>query len=389
MFTLNSIYEYIAARRADLEVLARDIWEHPETAFKEKYSAERLARFLEERDFAVTRAWLDVPTAFTTDFANGDGPVFGIAAEYDALPAVGHGCGHNLIATAAVAATLAVREAMREASIPGTIRLLGTPAEEDGGGKVVLLERGALEGVDAVMMVHPNWRTIYEMGSSALRKYDVIFHGREAHAAGNLDLAVNALDAVMLLYAGINAFRQQLPASCRIHGIVDDGGRAPNVIPGRASCAFYLRSATEEGMEKLDARFRAIAKGAAMMTGAELELVQPSKPYRSRKPNAPMNEQYLADMEELGAAPARGPSGNMGSSDFGDFSQALPGVHGYFGIADHRIPGHSREFAAAARTGSALESALRAAAAMAHIALKFMTEPEFRSRVREDFARKS
>ena len=387
MFTTETLHRFITAHRAELEALALDLWEHPELAFQEHHSAEALAQFLEKHDFTVTRAWLDVPTAFTTAFANGDGPVFGIAAEYDALPAVGHGCGHNLIATAAVAATLAVRDAMQQYGIRGTVRLLGTPAEEDGCGKVVLLERGALDGVDAVMMVHPNWRTIYDMGSSALRKYNVIFHGREAHAAGNLDLAVNALDAVMLMYAGINAFRQQLPANCRIHGIVDDGGQAPNVIPGRASCAFYLRSATEEGMEKLDARFRAIAGGAAMMTGAELEIVRSSKPCRSRKPNAPMNEQYLDDMDELGAAPARCPSGNMGSSDFGDFSQTIPGVHGYFGIADHRIPGHSKEFAAAARTPYALESALRAAAAMAHIALKFMTDEEFRSRVRADFGK--
>jgi amidohydrolase len=388
MFTLNSIYEYIAARRADLEVLARDIWEHPETAFKEKYSAERLARFLEERDFAVTRAWLDVPTAFTTDFANGDGPVFGIAAEYDALPAVGHGCGHNLIATAAVAATLAVREAMREASIPGTIRLLGTPAEEDGGGKVVLLERGALKGVDAVMMVHPTWRTSNDSGSSALRKYNVTFHGHAAHAAGNLDTAVNALDSVMLMYAGINAFRQQLPSFCRIHGIVDDGGDVPNVIPGRASCCFYLRSTSEEWMEKLDARFHAIAEGAAMMTGAKLEIVQPSKPYRSRRPNAPMNEQYLTDMAELGDHPVRNPVVNMGSSDFGDFSQEIPGVHCYFGIADHLIPGHSVEMADAAKSAFGMDATLRAAAAMAHIALRFLTDGKFRAEVKADFTRK-
>jgi amidohydrolase len=388
MFTLISIYEYIAARRADLQALSLDIWEHPETAFKEKYSAEKLSQFLEARDFSVKRAWLDVPTAFTTDFKNGDGPVFGIAAEYDALPAVGHGCGHNLIATAAVAATLAVREAMRENAIPGTVRLLGTPAEEDGGGKVVLLERGALEGIDAVMMVHPTWRTVNDSGSSALRKYNVIFHGHAAHAAGNLDTAVNSLDSVMLMYAGINAYRQQLPSFCRIHGIVDDGGKVPNVIPGRASCCFYLRSNCEDWMEKLDARFRAIAEGAAMMTGAKLEIIQPSKPYRPRKPNTPMNEQYLADMAALGEHPARNTVPNAGSSDFGDFSQAIPGVHCYFGITDHPIPGHSVEMAEAARSEYGMDAALRAAAAMAHIALKFLTDEKFRAEVKADFTRK-
>ena len=388
MFTLQTLHDSIVAKRAELKELSLDLWAHPEVAFQEKYSAERLAQFLEAHDFAVTRAWLDVPTAFTTDFSTGDGPAFGIAAEYDALPIVGHGCGHNLIATAAVAATLAVREAMRENGVKGTVRLLGTPAEEDGGGKVVLLERGALKGLDAVMMVHPTWRTVQDTGTSALRKYNVTFIGREAHAAGNLDTAINSLDAVMLMYAGINAFRQQLPAFCRIHGIVDDGGHVPNVIPGRASCCFYLRSTSEEWMEKLDARFRAIAEGAAMMTGAKLEIVQPSKPYRSRKPNAPMNEQYLADMAELGANPVRSTVVNMGSSDFGDFSQALPGVHDYFGIADRQIPGHSAEMAAAAKSDYGLDSALRAAASMAHIALKFMTDEKFRAEVKADFARK-
>ena len=388
MFTLQKLHEYIVARRAELKELALDLWAHPELAFQEKYSAERLAQFLEAHDFAVTRAYLDVPTAFETDFTTGDGPAFGIAAEYDALPAVGHGCGHNLIATAAVAATLAVREAMRQDGVKGAVRLLGTPAEEDGGGKVVLLERGALKGLDAVMMVHPTWRTVQDTGTSALRKYNVTFIGREAHAAGNLDTAVNALDAVMLMYAGINAFRQQLPSFCRIHGIVDDGGKVPNVIPGRASCCFYLRSTSEEWMEKLDARFRAIAGGAAMMTGAKLEIVQSSKPYRSRKPNGPMNEQYLADMAELGADPVRSTVVNMGSSDFGNFSQELPGIHGYFGIAEGKIPGHSVEMAEAAKSDLGVDSALRAAAAMAHIALKFMTDEKFRTEVKTDFDRK-
>ena len=387
MFTLQGIHNFIAERRSELKELSLDLWAHPETAFKEVYSAECLAKFLEARKFDVTRAWLDVPTAFATEVVTGEGPAFGIAAEYDALPAVGHGCGHNLIAAAAVAATLAVREAMKKYGIAGKLRLLGTPAEEDGGGKVVLLERGALRGLDAVMMVHPTWRTVPDTGTSALRKYNVVFHGREAHAAGSLDLAINALDAVMLLYAGINAFRQQLPSFCRIHGIVDDGGNVPNVIPGRASCCFYLRSTSEEWMEKLDARFRAIAEGAAMMTGAKLEIVQSSKPYRSRKVNAPMNGQYLKDMAELGDNVVPLTAVNMGSSDFGNFSQELPGVHDYFAITDHRIAGHSAEFAEAARSDFALDNALRAAAAMAHIALKFMTDEKFRAEVKADFSR--
>lgn len=141
-------------------------------------------------------------------------------------------------------------------------------------------------------------------------------------------------------------------------------------------------------MERLDARFRTIAEGAAMMTGAKLEIVQPSKPYRSRKPNAPMNEEYLKDMAELGANPVRSTVVNMGSSDFGDFSQALPGVHDYFGIADRQIPGHSVEMAEAAKSDFGLDSALRAASAMAHIALKFMTDEKFRAEVKADFARK-
>jgi amidohydrolase len=387
MFSLESLYESIAAHRAELRELSLDIWNHPETAFQEKYSADRLARFLEEHGFQVARQYLDVPTAFATEVATGAGPAFGIAAEYDALPAVGHGCGHNLIATAGVAATLAVTETMKRENVPGTLRLLGTPAEEDGGGKVVLLERGALRGLDAVMMVHPTARTVQDTGSSALRKYNVTFIGREAHAAGNLDTAVNALDSVMLMYAGINAFRQQLPSFCRVHGIVDDGGKVPNVIPGRASCCFYLRSTSDEWMEKLDARFRAIAEGAAMMTGAKLEIVQPSRPYRARKPNAPMNEQYLSDMAALGANPERGTTVNMGSSDFGNFSQELPGAHCYFAVADHKVPGHSVEFAAAAKEDFAFDNALRAAAAMAHIALKFMTDEKFRGEVKADFAR--
>ena len=237
---LKSEVELISS---ELEALAVDFWEHPELAWKEFYAAETLCKFLKKHDIDAQANYLDFPTAFRGDVVNGDGAVFALAAEYDALPP-GHACGHNLIAAASVGAAIAAARVMKKLDLPGTLVIMGTPAEESGGGKVKMLQKGALNGIDAVMMSHPSWRTIPDPGSLAIRRWDVTFHGVSSHAGGTPELGINALDAVMMLFNGVSFQRQQMPDFCRIHGIVTHGGKMPNIIPDTASCRFYLRSAT-------------------------------------------------------------------------------------------------------------------------------------------------
>ena len=247
------LQQEVTSFREELKKVALRIWENPESAWKEEFAAKELCAFLTAHGVDTAPGLYEYPTAFRGETSGEkSGKTFAFAAEYDALPP-GHACGHNLIGTASAGAMCAASAAMKKFGIPGKLLILGTPAEESGSGKVHLMHRGVLEGVDAVMMSHPHWCTMRDTGSLAIRRYDVIYHGVSSHAAGCPELGINALDAVMLLFSAVNAFRQQMPDLCRIHGIVKEGGEMPNIIPGKASCRFYLRSGSEVWMEKLEA----------------------------------------------------------------------------------------------------------------------------------------
>ena len=382
---LREINEQIQSFQAELRDLSDYVWEHPELAFQEHLACARQREFLERHGCQVTTPAFDVETAYATEYSNGDGPVFAMAAEYDALPGIGHGCGHNLICASGVAGFLAARGVMQAHGIKGRLVLLGTPAEEGGGGKVMMLRKGCLDGVDAVMMLHPRWYSLPDPGSSAIRRFTVDFKGLSVHAS-KPEAGRNALDAVMLLFAGVNAWRQQLPEFTRVHGIVKDGGKAPNIIPDHASASFYLRSMDEPWEEFLEERFRRIVAGAAMMTDTESTITPTGVPYMSRKPNRPMNELFCELMKEQGLPPDLSRmSDNRGSSDFGDFSHKCPGIHGYFAIADHVIEGHSLEFSQAAKSDLGFANAMKAAAVMAAIAVRFFEDASFREEIRRDF----
>lgn len=388
---LKKIGEVINGSKAELNELSLAIWNHPEIAWQEKFAAAHVREFLEKRGFAVTAPCFGVETALRAESGKGDGPVFAFASEYDALPEIGHGCGHNLICVAGIAAFLAAAELLRESGIPGKVVLLGTPAEEGAGGKVKMLANGCLEGIDAVMMVHPGAVNCTDSGSTANQGLEVAFRGRAAHAAGNPDKGVNALDAVMLLFAAVNAYRQQMPSYALIHGFVNNGGAAANIIPDLTKCRFYLRTSVESFMPELETRFRNMVRGAELMTGCTAEIAPFRAAYRSRRPNTPMNEAFAAAMREMGQEVIVPQAVGRGSSDFGDFSQTIPGVHPSFCIkpaCESELPGHSIKFREAAATKEAFENAMNAGAAMASVAWKYLTDGGFRAAVREDFEKR-
>ena len=380
----RAVEKKIAIWENELKQLALDLWNHPETAWHEQYAVKTLCNFLNTNGIRTASGYCGFPTAFRGECGIADGPVFAFAAEYDALPP-GHACGHNLIAAASAGAMCAAAAVLQEFNLPGKLVILGTPAEESGSGKVRMLEQDALNGIDAVMMAHPAWCTEPDTGSLAIRRYDVTFHGVASHAAGSPELGVNALDAVVTLFNGINAFRQQMPEFCRIHGIVTKGGVMPNIIPAEASCRFYLRSADEAWMEKLDRRFGQMVQGASLIAGTTYTQKKFSVDCRSRKPNGPLNSAFMEMMADQGEMIPTRPEQGRESSDFGDFSRAIPGAHPYFGIADHRIGAHSPEFMQAAQSPRGLTSMLKAAASLAYTACRFLDDPEFRKAVKQDF----
>ncbi len=302
---LELITSLISGLKPQLQKLSLAIWEHPETAWKEHFAVSEAKKYLETVGFEVETGCFGVETAFKCEYGNGDSPCVAIAAEYDALPEIGHGCGHNLICVAGIAAFIALAEMLKESGIPGKVILLGTPAEEGAGGKVRMLANGCLDGVDAAMMIHPNTVNATDSGSTANAGLEVVFHGRSAHAAASPEKGVNALDAVNLLFAAVGAFRQQMPGCAMIHGIITNGGAAPNIIPDRAVCRFYLRTADENYAEELERRFCNMVKGAELMTDCTAEITPFRERYAARKPNAAMNEEYAANMEALGLAVLR------------------------------------------------------------------------------------
>ncbi len=380
----RTIRESVAQQAETLKALALKIHAQPELGFEEKKACAWQTALLKRWSFAVQTPWLGMDTAYRADWGDGN-PVFCIMAEYDALPGIGHGCGHNLICAAALGAGFALSRALAAQKQTGRVVVMGTPAEESKGGKVKLVANGGMKGIDAVMMAHPSSRTVPDTGSTAIQRFLVGFKGQSAHAAASPELGRNALDAVMALFHGVNAWRQQLPETSRIHGIVLDGGVMPNIIPDAARCGFYLRSPDDSVLRTMTARFRKMVRGAALMTDTEASIETWLTPYKARWPNATMNRLYIEAVDQLGMKPRQPDHPGRGSSDFGDVSQKAPGAHVYFGISKKTVPCHSTQFAEAAGSRYGLDQMLKAAEAMARVGYRYLTEPETRRAARRDF----
>ena len=383
---LKQLKESLEKERAALHVLSDAIWNHPEIGYHETFASKTATDFLRQHGFEVTTPFCNLDTAFRAEYKNGDGPTFAFCSEFDALAGLGHGCGHNLICAGGIAAFLATANYMKQNNIHGTVVLLGTPAEESYGGKVKMEEAGCLDGIDAVIMAHPGTRNTPDNGCSAVIGYEVTFHGRAAHAGGSPEKGINALDAVNLLFTGINAYRQQMPDTARLHGIITNGGDAPNIIPDTASCRFYIRSTIEEQLEPLKERFLDMVKGAELMTHTTAELSVFHLLYHASKPNKPMNDAYVKLMEQFGEQVVIPTRVGRGSTDFGNFSQRIPGCHFHFAIVESgECPAHSIPFREAASKDYGFERMLMSSAAMANIAIDFMTDKSFHDKVIADF----
>ncbi|MCL6580314.1 MAG: amidohydrolase, partial [Firmicutes bacterium] len=318
--------------------------------------------------------------------------VVGFLAEYDALPGVGHGCGHNIIGTAAAGAALAVKRAAELAGgLPGTVLVVGCPAEEGGvegaGGKVILVEAGVFEGVDAALMVHPANVDAPSGTSSCRLALEIAFTGKAAHAAGAPHEGVNALEAVIQTFNALNALRQHLPQAVRVHGIVVKGGEAPNVVPDTGVIRLYVRAPTLAELEPAAERVRDCARGAAMATGCTVAFREFARTYLDLRVNEPLEKTFGRNMSDLGRPlghPANAGRGT-GSTDMGNVSHVVPAIHPYVAITDR--PGgavsHSREFAEATVSPAGEAALLVAAKALAMTCLDLMLSPETLAAVRE------
>ncbi|WHT20301.1 M20 family metallopeptidase [Crossiella sp. CA-258035] len=366
--------------------LSRSIHAEPELAFAEHRSAEKVATLLAAEGFAVERGTSGLDTALTATYGSGD-LVVGLCAEYDALPEVGHACGHNVIAASSVGAALALREVADRLGI--TVKLFGTPAEEAGGGKVLMLERGAFDGVSLAMMVHPAPHETCACSSLAITDLEVAYTGRASHAAAAPHLGVNAADALTVAQVSIGLLRQHLEHGQMVHGIVTHGGAAPNIVPARTAGLFYLRAENLDSLTHLDERIRRCFEAGAVATGCEYEITQVSPNYAELAPDPWLAMAYRAAVTELGReplSPAEEANRQTGSTDMGNITHALPAIHPTIAIDCGNSVNHQPEFAAACASPSADRAVLDGAVALAWTAVVAASDDAQRARLLADTA---
>ncbi|KAJ3411589.1 hypothetical protein HDV05_002009 [Chytridiales sp. JEL 0842] len=393
---INTIDDYLSQPNSissELQQVSLQLHSHPETSYEEVYAHQLLTTFLESKGFNVTKSACDLSTAFVADWApewvtdSEECVRVCFLSEYDALPGIGHACGHNLIAISGVAALMALREAVVTHKLRARLRLLGTPAEEGTGGKIPMIARGALQGVDVALMVHPGRANVTWAKYMALMSMNVIYSGKAAHAAAAPWEGINALDACVAGYNGISMLRQQIHPTSRIHGIIKDGGAAPNVIPERAAAEYYVRTEKIKDLYSLSNRMKNVFKGSALSTGCTVEIID-DPAFADVLINKKLAMVFESHARRLGCefAPREVQEATpYGSTDMGNVTNVVPGIHPIFDIGcSSEI--HTIEFREQAKTEEAHMATIRAAKCLAATGLECILDKELLEGVKAEFS---
>lgn len=363
--------------------LAKYLHDHPELGYQEVKASECLCEEFQRYGFEVDRGICGMPTAFRASFDSGrKGPVIAFCAEYDALPEIGHGCGHNLICTMSLLAAASLRSVLADTG--GRVVVFGTPAEETSGGKVTMAEKGVFGEADIVMMAHPA-PTSEESGSSlAMSAVQFSYYGKAAHAAAAPEKGINALDAVIELFVGINALRQHVQKDVLFHGIITSGGVAPNIVPDYAEARFYIRAERKSTLRDAIEKAVQIAHGAEIMTGARLEISDFEFSYDNMITNRTLSRVVVANQEAMGDTvhPAQA---DPGSLDLGNVSHLVPSVHAWVGFNDPHLVVHTREFADRTVSPKGRDLLYRGACTLAMSACDVLSSPELLREIKREF----
>ncbi|WP_419874269.1 M20 family metallopeptidase [Candidatus Pristimantibacillus sp. PTI5] len=367
--------------------ISRSVGSRPELGHEEFFASGLLCAELSKYGFEVERGILDIETSFIASFDTAKpGPTVGFLCEYDALPEIGHACGHHLICSMSVAAAVGLKAALLASRLGGKIRIYGTPAEETRGAKVPMAAAGLFDDCDFTLMAHP-YHTFEKSGESlAMDAIQFEYIGLAAHAAASPYEGINALDAVLQLFNSINALRQQTRSDARIHGIIDNGGKAPNIIPDYASAKFYIRSASRTYTDELTAKVLRCAEGAALQTGCTLATNRFEFSYDELITNETLSEQFNANLIEAGIRPEQIETGkDHGSLDLGNVSVRCPAIHPFVKVVQDRLLLHTEAFRDAAMTDYALDGMLFGAKMLAATAYDVFADPALQSRIRAEF----
>jgi len=376
----------VETHRPQLDELSLNIHSNPELGFQESRAAAWLTQYLEENGFSVERGICDLPTAFRASYGEGK-PAIAILAEYDALPKLGHACGHNIIAASAVGAGIAAKTAIDR--FGGSVFIIGTPAEEMHGGKVIMAGRGAFDNLDAAMMVHPGVCDAATIQSLACQSLEIEFFGKAVHAASKPEKGINALEAMLQSFAALNSLRQHIKDSARIHGIITDGGEASNIVPAHSAGTFIVRAEDDAYLDELKQKVLNCFAGAATATGARLEHRWEDIRYAPMRNNLTLARLFQQNMQSLRCKVGLVDTDNaFGSTDMGNVSHLVPCIHPMVAIAPQEVEEHSIQFASAAASETGSHALFDAASALAMTVVDLVANPETVAKIKEEFHQK-
>ena len=372
-------------RSADLISISHEIHAHPELNFQEKFAHEVLTQYIADSKLKVDRGAFELDTAFDVSVRGGNGPTVAVICEYDALPGIGHACGHNIIAAAGLGAGVAL-SALAELC-GGNLRLMGTPAEEGGGGKVEMARKGAFKNIDAAMMIHPSDQDLARMNAIAIQQLFVRFEGLAAHAAVSPDRGKNALDAAVLGYMNVAAMRQHIRPTERVHGIFTKAGEKPNIVPREAEMDWYVRSDTIESLQPLKARIAKCLEAGAMAADCTISFDWQKNTYADLVDNLPLLTSYVQNSAQMGRALTTDllPGTGGGSTDMGNLSYLVPSIHPMLQVAPRGVSLHSAQFAEFTASKDADKAVLDGAKIMAMTAIDVWLSETLNSDVRQAF----
>jgi amidohydrolase len=381
----EKVKEAVESQRRQLIQLSLNIHDNPELGFHEEKASTWLTNYLEDNGFQIEKGIAGLPTAFRATYGQGN-PRVALLAEYDALPKVGHACGHNIIAASAVGAGIASKLAVD--NFGGSVVVLGTPGEEVFGGKVDIVRADVFQGIDVAMIVHPNTRDMVTTRTLACISLDVEFSGKPAHAAAQPHKGVNALEALILAFNSINSLRQHIKGEARIHGIITDGGEAPNIVPAHSAATFLIRAQDNDYLEELKDKVLNCFIGASLASGATLKYDWGNKTYDPMKNNLTLAQLFSENFELLGRhVEVFDPYFGFGSTDMGNVSQVVPSIHPTVAIASPEVLIHTPEFASAAASDVGHKGLLDAAKTMAMTVVDIFGQPEMLDKIKQEFYR--
>ena len=369
----------------DLKELNEFIYKNPELGYEEYKSSNAHVGLLRKHGFHVEDNYLDMATAFKALYeGEKEGPTIAYLSEYDALPGIGHGCGHNILGATSTGAGIVLKNLIDE--IGGRVIVFGTPAEETSGAKVIMVEKGSFDDVDIAMEAHPAARYSKSGTSLAMEAIEFKFHGKVSHAASEPEKGINALDAVIMTFNNINALREHILPSSRIHGVITDGGKAANIVPDLAVAQFYVRTTTKTYLRELREKVVNCAKGAALATGTTLEISNYELGYDNLITNENLSNIFTENLLDLGVQVPPKDNASMGSLDLGNVSQVCPSIHPYFGICeDETIAGHTEEFRDATIGEKAYENMVITINALVKTGVDVILDGELLNRIKEEF----